>query len=117
MSSLFKYPGQPAPVKIGMINARVRPEKLVKRENGKKRRARERVLLATEAISVARRLEEREGEKEGEGKREGEREGREEDLPPPASSCDGSNFRRWEEREDAHGRKNRFLPAVPSRRK
>ena len=30
MSSLFKYPGQTAPVKIGMVNTRVRPEKPAK---------------------------------------------------------------------------------------
>ena len=62
---------------------------------------------------------EREKEKEGEGKREGEREGREEDFPPPASSRDGSNFRREEtlgERKCA-GEKKRLLPVVPSRRK
>ena len=33
MSSLFKYPGQTAPVKIGPVNVRVRPEKLAKEEH------------------------------------------------------------------------------------
>ena len=98
MSSLFKYPGQTAPLKIGLVDAQVRPAKPTKREKERKRRenssrwknfrreregeedrrVRERgVLLATEAISMARRPEETRGERERQWEREGERDEKE----------------------------------------
>ena len=107
MPSLFKYPGQTAPVKIGSVNTRVRPAKPAKREKGKGRTV-ERTRDGK--ISVARegRRERKDEEIEGEGERERrereEREGREEDFPPPASSHDESNFRREETRGERRGK-------------
>ena len=139
LSSLFKYPGQTAPVKISLINAQVRPAKPAMREKGKKRRenssrgkifCRERegegerragerggVLLTTEAIYMVRRPEEREKDNERERKRD-EKEGEETFLLSHLLATEAiSVARRREEREDVRGRKKGLLPAIPSRRK
>ena len=92
MSSLFKYPGQTAPVKIGLVNARVRPVKPAKNIisplsslssclfslDGKKqvqrKGERERELLSRRKLFMSREGEKRERE---EGSKREERSGEE----------------------------------------
>ena len=76
MSTLFKYPGQTAPVKMGPANARVRPAKRAKREKWKKKRG-----------------------NSSRPEREGRR-GREESARERSSPRDRSHFRGEETREE-----------------
>ena len=69
MLSLFKYPGQTAPVKIGPVNERVRPAKPTKREKGKGRRG-ERTHDGKIPVAREGRRERKDEEREGKGERE-----------------------------------------------
>ena len=105
MLSLFKYPGQTAPVKIGPVNARVRPAKPAKREKGKGRRG-ERTRDGKIPVAREGRRERKDEEREGKGEREREKREmgeRKTFLLPPLLATEAISVARREEREDVVG--------------
>ena len=103
MLSLFKYPGQTAPVKIGPVNAWVRPEKPAKREKGKGRRG-ERTRDGKIPVAREGRRERKNEEREGKGEREKRERGeRKTFLLLPLLATEAISVARREEREDVAG--------------
>ena len=74
MSTLFNYPSQTVPVKMGLVNVRVRRAKLAKREKGKKRREKSAGERSSPRDRSHFRGEETRGERERDRGRERKRE-------------------------------------------